>query len=133
MGIFPGMSTEESQPDPFGDVDSPAQPDDVMMGVDLADGEVPCLQNPVASAPPSMEPSELKFESFAPATPGHTMGTEGSSLLEGGDKEDFTQASKFSIAYYKQFFDVDTDDVKSRILKSLKPLSDQFVEHVAPN
>eukprot|EP00656_Telonema_subtile_P042714 TRINITY_DN4853_c0_g1_i1.p1 TRINITY_DN4853_c0_g1~~TRINITY_DN4853_c0_g1_i1.p1 ORF type:complete len:247 (-),score=53.19 TRINITY_DN4853_c0_g1_i1:178-918(-) len=38
-----------------------------------------------------------------------------------------------SILYYRQYFDVDTEDVKARVLKALRPMSDTFIEDVAPN
>jgi len=117
----------------FTDVEAPSPFDpDGLQGVTF-DEEVPSLIDPIT---PEKMP-EPEFASFVPgpavaASP--TPSSEGSSLMnDHRENEEFTNASKFSLLYYRQFFHVDTDDVKLRIMKSIMPMSDGFLEAVAPN
>jgi len=95
------------------------------------DEEVPSLLEP--SAPKLAEPEFASFvPGAAPASP--PPSSEGVSLMDDYRQNDeFVNASKFSILYYRQFFDVDTDEVKGRVMKSIMPMSDGFLEAVAPN
>eukprot|EP00658_Telonema_sp_P-2_P004379 TRINITY_DN1163_c0_g1_i2.p1 TRINITY_DN1163_c0_g1~~TRINITY_DN1163_c0_g1_i2.p1 ORF type:complete len:162 (-),score=30.98 TRINITY_DN1163_c0_g1_i2:899-1384(-) len=101
-----------------------------LLSVSMADEEVPSIE-PVVP--------ELQFESFSSDSkvdaPGEPQ-NEGSSLMQEhrhGEPNDFSDASRFSVEFYRQYFDVDTDQVQSRIMKALKPMSSSFIDEVGPN
>ena len=47
-------------------------------------------------------------------------------------QEDFVRSSKFSVSYYRQFFNVDTTDVIQRILMGINPLDKKFFTTANP-
>jgi len=128
-----GAETEQGASDDIlfsEDLEAPSPFDTGLQDLTL-DEEVPSLLE--HSAPKLAEP---EFASFVPgaAPTSPPPSSEGVSLMDDYRQNDeFVNASKFSILYYRQFFDVDTDDVKGRVMKSIMPMSDGFLEAVAPN
>ena len=73
---------------------------------------------------------DLVFSQLQQELPTSQIDDAPSTLAIAPTQEDFARSSKFSVSYYRQFFNVDTSDVIYRLMIAINPLDTRFFEAV---
>jgi hypothetical protein len=117
------------------DTAAPPIPGIAPMGAAGGDMKFQDASNLASSQPSGMIASSAPAQQTAPQQAASNWGSSKPEGSPGVTDQliDNSNAPIYSLAYYKVFFDVDTGDVSTRLLKAMQPLNTKFADEVKPN